>query len=450
MSGIKGCASFAYVMIALAARLASESTADASFLLLAAYALFGRGPAIQAIALSWLFSMLSPGIAAEPPSAAIGRYAVLVAGAASVLARSKVFHDGMKVRRVTMITVLLGLFFFVHSLLFSPIVDVSVLKSVSWTLAMATLIAAWLGLREEERGTVADNIYIGLVVLMIVSLPLLALPVGYLANKTGFQGVLNHPQAFGSTMALLGAWAASRMLGKRRPPWSAVVLVSACIALVVLSEERTAGFALVFGVGSAAVLAPRASGRSVRAVLPGLRSKRVYLLGGAVLVGVVLAGPRLESVVTGFISKSGRPGVNSLLAAYALSRGQLTENMWANIQVKPIQGIGFGVPSDPTAMDVKRDPVFGLPTSAVIEKGVLPLAVLEELGIIGFAAVAAWVLLLLRRSSAGGISPFAVVLTALFLNMGESTLFSAGGMGLLPLVLIGWAFACGQRTERTR
>jgi hypothetical protein len=189
------------------------------------------------------------------------------------------------VRRGTMITVLLGLFFIVHALLFSPIVDVSVLKSVSWTLAMATLIAAWLGLREEERSAVADNIYIGLVVLMIVSLPLLALSVGYLVNKTGFQGVLNHPQAFGSTMALLGAWAASRMLGKRQPPWSAVALVGACLVLVLLSEARTAGFALVLGVGSAAVLAPSVSGRSVRAVLPGLRSKRVYLVGGAVLVG---------------------------------------------------------------------------------------------------------------------------------------------------------------------
>jgi hypothetical protein len=450
MNRIKGRASLAYVVIALAARLATESTADASYLLLAAYALFGRGPAIQAIALSWLFSMLSPGIAAEAPGASIGRYAVLVAAAASVLARSKVFDDAMRVRRGTMITVLLGLFFIVHALLFSPIVDVSVLKSVSWTLAMATLIAAWLGLRDEERSAVADNIYIGLVVLMIVSFPLLALPVGYLANQTGFQGVLSHPQAFGSTMALLGAWAASGMLGKRQPPWSAVALVGACLVLVLLSEARTAGFALVLGVGTAAVLAPSVSGRSARAVLPGLRSKRVYLVGGAVLAGVVLAGARLESVVTGFISKSDRAGVYSLSEAYERSRGKLVENMWANIRGNPIQGIGFGVASDPTSMYIRRDPVFGLPSSAPIEKGVLPFAVLEEVGVIGFAAVGAWVLFLLRRCSVGGISPVAVVLTALFLNMGESTLFSPGGMGLLSLVLIGWAFACGQNTERTR
>lgn len=450
MNRVRGAASLAYVAIALAARLATESTANASFLLLAVYALFGRGPAIQAIALSWLFLMLSPGIGAEAPGGSVGRYVVLVAAASSVLARSRMFHDGARVRRITMITALLGVFFVVHALLFSLVVDVSVLKAVSWTLATATLFAAWASLEAEERSLLSRQIFGGLVVLMVVSLPLLALPVGYLVNGTGFQGVLNHPQVFGSTMALLGAWAASRTLGRRQPPWSAVALASSCLALVLLSEARTAGFALVLGVGCAAVLAPIVPGRSARAVLPGLRSKRVYLVGGAVLVGVVLAGPRLEGVVTNFISKSGRAGVSSLFAAYDRSRGEMTEAMWSNIQKKPFQGIGFGIALDPTSMDIKRDPVFGLPTGASIEKGVLPLAVLEEVGIIGFAAVAAWVLFILRRSSTGGISPFAVVLTALLLNMGESTLFSPGGMGLLPLVLIGWAFACGQNTERTR
>ena len=197
-------------------------------------------------------------------------------------------------------------------------------------------------------------------------------------------------------------------------------------------------------------MAPSVSGRSAFAVLPGLRSKRVYLVGAVVLVGIVLAGPRLESVLTDFMSKSGRAGVNSLMAAYELSRGRLIEKMWANIQDKPIQGIGFGIASDPNSMDIKRDPVFGLASSAAIEKGVLPLAVLEEVGIIGFAAVAAWLLFLVRRSATGGILPLAVVLTVLFLNLGESTLFSPGGMGLLSLVLIGWAFACEQDTERIR
>ncbi len=148
--------------------------------MLAAYALTGRRQAIEALALSWLFGMLNPGIAAEASAAFVLRYLVLLSAAASVLARSSALRESLRVNRLTMMTLVLGLFLVVHAVLFSPVVDVSVLKAVSWTLAMATLIAAWTGLNEEEGAALADRVFRGLTLLMIVSLPLLALPVGYL------------------------------------------------------------------------------------------------------------------------------------------------------------------------------------------------------------------------------------------------------------------------------
>lgn len=99
-------------------------------------------------------------------------------------------------------------------------------------------------------------------------------------------------------------------------------------------------------------------------------------------------------------------------------------------------------------MEVKRDPVLGLPTGASIEKGVAPLMVLEEVGVLGALFVALWLLRLLRSAARSGLAPFAVCMTVLLLNMGEATLFSAGGMGLLPMILLGWAYAGGQ--SRTR
>ncbi|MFN4160362.1 MAG: hypothetical protein ACK4FW_00005, partial [Stenotrophomonas sp.] len=77
------------VVMLLALRLASTPTATAAFFLLAGYALTGRAQAIQALALSWLFSMLSPGIAPEVPQAALGRYAVIAGAALSVLLRAR-------------------------------------------------------------------------------------------------------------------------------------------------------------------------------------------------------------------------------------------------------------------------------------------------------------------------------------------------------------------------
>ncbi len=431
-----------FVLVVFVFRIASTPTANASYLLIAAFAMLGRAQAIQALALSWLFTMISSGIAAEATLGSVGRYVVIAAAATSVFYRSIMIVNRTPIKLITLATLLLGLFFVAHSLLFSSIVDVSVFKALSWLLVMMTLISAWSGLNEVDRKVLESQIFGGLILVMLVSLPLLGLELGYLRNGRGFQGILNHPQAFGPTMALLGAWAASQLFAQKKPSWRIVALVVACFVLVVLSQARTAGLALILGVGIAVILAPSLSGYSIRSVLPGLRSMRVHLVLAIVVAGTIISGPQLSAFITDYIVKGGH--ATSLVDAYDLSRGRLMQQMWNNINDDAILGIGFGIASNPAEMVVDRDPVLGLPISASIEKGVLPLAVLEEVGIIGFAAVAVWVWLLMRRSSRGGVAPLAVALTALLLNMGESTLFSPGGLGLLSLILLGWAFASGQ------
>lgn len=436
------------LLAALTMRIASEATASLSYLVIAGYALLGRTQAIQALALSWLFSMLNPGLAPLASAAAVGRYAVLAAATLAILRPSIV--PGRRKRSSSMVfaTLLLGVFLVIHSFLFSPLVDVSVLKAVSWTVAMATLVAAWTGLAADERDSLVRQLFTGLTVLMVVSLPFLALPVGYLRNGSGFQGVLNHPQVFGPTMALMGAWAASQLFGQKRPPWAAVVLVAASLVLVILSEARTGGLAMALGVAITVLVAPALAGRSIRTMLPGLRSPRVGVVTAVALAGMLVAGSMLSERLDAYISKRG--GGSNLAQAYETSRGAQMERMLGNIQKMPLQGIGFGIASDAQSMAVQRDPVFDLPISATTEKGVLPLAVLEELGLFGFMFFAAWIWLLVRRSARGGIPALAVCLTALLINMGESTLFSPSGFGLLLLILLGWAFASGQGTARER
>lgn len=436
------------LLAALTMRIASEATASLSYLVIAGYALLGRTQAIQALALSWLFSMLNPGLAPLASAAAVGRYAVLAAATLAILRLSIV--PGRRKRSSSMVfaTLLLGVFLVIHSFLFSPLVDVSVLKAVSWTVAMATLVAAWTGLAADERDSLVRQLFTGLIVLMVVSLPFLALPVGYLRNGSGFQGVLNHPQVFGPTMALMGAWAASQLFGQNRPPWAAVVLVAASLVLVILSEARTGGLAMVLGVAITVLVAPALAGRSIRTMLPGLRSPRVGVVTAVALAGMLVAGSMLSERLDAYISKRG--GGSNLAQAYETSRGAQIERMLGNIQKMPLQGIGFGIASDAQSMAVQRDPVFDLPISATTEKGVLPLAVLEEIGLFGFMFFAAWIWLLVRRSARGGVPALAVCLTALLINMGESTLFSPSGFGLLLLILLGWAFASGQGTARER
>lgn len=435
---------YGYIAVAIAMRLSSEPTANLSYAALATYALTGRARAIKALVLSWLFTMLSPGMGAEASFASIGRFLVVAAAAASVLFRSSLAHRHLETNhrrlesnRLVFATLLLGGFFMIHSLLFSPYPTVSVLKAVSWTVAMSTLLEAWMSLNDRERQQTALELFGGLALVMLVSLPLLATPLGYLRNGSGFQGILNHPQVFGLSMALLGVWAFSQLMTQARASWVFVALAATCSFLIFLSEARVAGVALVFGATLTVVVVPFFSRRRVTAVAPGLKSRRFALVASMMVLGLLLAGPDIGNRVNQYLAKG--TASETLTEAYFTSRGYMIMKMWENIKKDPVSGIGFGIASDPWQMHIERDPVIGLPVEASIEKGVMPLAVWEEVGAAGFVAIAVWLFSLLRRSARAGISCLAVACTALFLNMGESTLFSPGGTGMLILVLLAWA-----------
>lgn len=439
---------FLILVLTILMRIASTPSANLSYLLLAVFALTGRMQAIQALFMSWLFTMLSPGIGAMASHASIGRYAVILGALASVFLRSGVLSGHLHLRVPVLATLGLGAFFVVHSMIVSPMADVSILKAMSWMLVVVTLLSAWKGMLPQERERLVNHLFVGLIVIMVVSLPLLILPLGYLRNGSGFQGILNHPQVFGPTMALLGAWEASKMFAESRPRWSSIGIVGICLVLVILSEARTAGVSLVLGIGIAVLLIPLLSGKQLNFILPGLKSKRLWgVVGFALMLGLLFA-PGIADSVEHYISKSGRAGdVQSLAEAYDRSRGGIIDEMMENVKQEPFSGIGFGIASNLHEMDVHRDPFLGLPVSASIEKGVMPLAILEETGLIGLLLVALWLWMLVRRSSNGGVTPLAVTATALLLNMGESTFFSPGGAGLLSLILVTWAFSV--RSQQT-
>jgi len=428
------------LFLPLLLRLASTPTANLSFFLLAAYATTGRAQAIQALGMSWLLTMISPGIAPPAPLGSVGRYAVFMGAFIAVFVRSGILSGQLKASKIVLSTVGLGVFFVIHSLFTSPMPDVSILKAVSWLMVTATLFSAWSGLAPAEREKLFRQLYLGLVAIMIISVPLFVLPLGYLRNGSGFQGILNHPQAFGPTMAILGAIAASKLFAEKRPSWQYLGVFGVSLVFILASEARTAGLALIIGLCLAVASVPVLSGLRVRAVLPGLRSRRVWGIAGVVLCLGVIFAPQIGEKVGNYISKSGRAGsVESIAEAYDRSRGGLIDRMIANINENPLTGIGYGIASEPALMVVEREPFFGLPVGAPVEKGVLPLAMLEELGWVGAGIVAVWLITLALKASRGGVVSISVLITALMINMGENVLFSPGGMGLFILIGVTWA-----------
>jgi hypothetical protein len=107
------------LVLVIGLRLASENTANLGYLVLAAYALFGRAQAIQALAMSWLITMINPGLAPESSLAAAGRYLVVFAAAGSVFTRSG-FVSKPIVRPITALTLGLGGFFSRSLLVLQP------------------------------------------------------------------------------------------------------------------------------------------------------------------------------------------------------------------------------------------------------------------------------------------------------------------------------------------
>lgn len=426
-------------------RVASSPTADLSYIVLAGYAALGRPHAIRAFIFSWLFTLINPGLAPESALAGAGRYAVLLAAIIAVVA----FRPAVRRPSDSFIsgTMMLGVFFAVHSLLFSSIADVSLLKCVSWVLTMIVALSIWLGFSDWQRERVSGELFWILVATLVFSLPLLATPVGFLLNKHGFQGVFNQPQVFGVTMALLASWSVTRFLSQRQPSWILVGIMGASVFGILLSEARVAGLAMFGGVVASLGLTMLVGGRHFLDVLPGLRSWRVWSMVFLSVGGVIVFFPVILGLIDHFLTKSGRADVDGLADAYNTSRGILMQPMLANIRDYPFSGIGFGIGSYPMTMEVVRDPIMGLPLSAAVEKGVMPLAILEETGMFGLLLVLLWVFRLVAVAARGGVVPLAVCLTALLVNLAEASMFSPGGQGLLVMMLLAWSYSCGSANQ---
>lgn len=423
------------IIMAVALRLINSGTAEFSYALIALLACFGRKQAIQALLLSWFFTMMSPGIAPEAALSGTGRYIVLLFAAMSVFLRSGFLRTSAQISWLTLWPILIGVFIAIHSIAFSHFPDVSILKGLSWSVATTTLIAGWRSLSPEEKSALENQVFGSLLLIAILSIPLFVLPLGYLRNGSGFQGVLNHPQSFGPTMAILGAWAGATIISSKKPSWLSVSILGISLIFVISSEARTAGISMILGLFLAICITPVITKTSPRLLFLGVFSKRFQLISVACIIGALIAGPLLAERINSYLGK--RTESANLIAIYDASRGTLVRRMIANIEEKPFSGIGFGIASNPHLMEIERDSVFGLPTGAAIEKGIMPLAILEELGIFGFLLIFIWIFtVIVRTTKGGGVKSVAVLLTLLLINMGESMLFSPGGMGLLMLILM--------------
>ena len=433
----------AFVCLIFLLRVASTSTANIAYLMLSVYAFLGWPQVVQSYVLSCLLTLINPAIAADVEVAVVSRYLVLFAGFLSVG-----FRGGFwRITRPLGLTYLLGFFLIVHSAILSQMPLISSLKSLAWFMAASTAIAAVTQMQAHIYRDMANWLYCVFLALVLASIPFMMIPsIGFARNGEGFQGVLNHPQAFGPTVAILGSMVAGALCSRRKVSVGLSATLVVCFVFVILSESRTAGFALILGLSLSAFSFRLVAGRSFFEVAPLLRGWRVVLLLLIALFALTAAGSQLQEVFESYVAKRSETNSLSPVQVYQSSRGALIEEMVSNIVLNPWGGIGFGIASDPTYMFVIYDPFFDLPVSASVEKGVLPVALLEEVGIPGFLLCAIWLWILVQHAARFAMIGLFVTSTALLLNMGESVLFSPGGFGMLVLVMMCfWVFNPNER-----
>lgn len=424
-------------IVAIVLRCASAPTANASYLLVAAYALTGVRQAIVSLYLCWFFNMLNHSLFPVAGMAAIFRYAIILSAFVSVLihGRGKRWRNAGWLVPATMIVCAFLIF---HSLGFSEQHDVSTLKAVSFSMTVLAMAFGWPSLDDRNRRLTTAFLFGSLAVIALVSLPIVPLAAGYSRHRTLFQGILVHSMNFGPTIAVLGAATVATWLTEQRLRIWQLGLLAICLFEVGLSKSRIGGLALVAGIalglaGEAVRLciASRAAGKQ-------LRIGRMIAFALMSLVLVAAAWRQVSAQISEFVRKGLNEEVSLEEAALA-SRGAKLNEMLANIDIKPLLGFGFGIQPGADYFGMARDPVFNLPVMATVEKGIMPVAVIEETGVIGGCFIFPWLLILIARATRAGLVQGTVLWAVLVTNLAEACFFSPGGQGMLQLTFAFWA-----------
>jgi len=407
-------------------------------ILLCIWSLMGTAQAIQALSLLVLIKILNPAIYPnEGPISLLGWVVIALAGA-------RIFIDNLRVTwKIQLVLLWLLLFsavILLESIFFSYYRVVSTFKIVSFAyLALAVLI----GFKATANKSVDwTSWFLGIwIAVTVLSAPTFFFPrIGFFLDGMGFQGLLNHPQTFAIFLVPMVAWLMGRLLflPLKGHYWLYSILTLAWASLF-LTRGRTALVAVIMGFTVVILIGLIKRNEWRKLLRRSIFSPIFLVLIISYLAIALFRPPTVLEVVRSFIFKD-LPDMG-ISESFKKSRGFLIVESMDNFIQHKWFGIGFGVsdsifiPFDPVV-----EPLTGLPLAAPTEKPMLPVALLEETGIIGTAFFTLFLFTLMKLLiSNGNLILSLVFLTCLFLNIGEMIFFSVGGLGLYIWLIMGWA-----------
>lgn len=429
----------------IALPLGGASVSTFVYLALLAWSLGGPRRSIEALTLTWLIGALNPGIYTFSPYGGILRWVILATAFLSVLAtfisRRGIFKGDLYwLIAFVAISAIFAIFFS-----YAP--DISLFKLVTFFLGAATILMAFqLTAKETEYWTMWFITLMAVVTL--ASFPLIISSVGYFRNGRGFQGLLNHPQTYAVFLAPFVAYLCALLFDSEKGKghnWLVIPLLALAVVSLFATQGRTGALAALLSLSviyALAILRAKSSVQDAVFLIIG-----VAFIAPIVVAAVWLGGDLTTEYVRAFMLKNS--GADSVAEAFSQSRGAGVASLWSNFLNNPLVGIGFGVPSDISNLQVVRDPILGLPISAPVEKGFAFVAIFEEVGVIGVSILIGLLVRLISPlfDRRGNMAVRALGLAALLTNFGEAIFFSFGGNGMLVWLLICSAVTISQSAD---
>lgn len=431
----------AFITLLLLAMAAHEQVITVVFVGLCIWALTGPRPAIKALSLSYLILLLNP-VYRLPSSIGIFRWLILliVGYRVMTLATLKMFRYYFPLLVFYAIVVIL-------SWISSAFFLISFLKATVFSFVATVILTGFGAMDEYGLEDVKHWLFCLSGVVITLSVPTLLIPsIGYVRNGTGFQGLLNHPQAFAVFLVPVVVYMeADLLMGKGRKGPLEWALGCGALVLLFLTRARTAMVTLFLSIiGSVVVAVVRSKKNS-----PMRAPYRAMLNIGIVsvfLVSIISLSPDLSMSVEKFWLKGNQK--TTLEKSFYASRGIGIDYLWHRFLQRPFTGNGFGI--DTTLADRRKVGTFlDIPISATVEKGFLPAAMLEEVGIVGVIIFLPFFRVLVKGAvDTGDIRLVAMFFACLLVNIGEAIFFSPGQVGGYLWLLIGLTTANGWKFQR--
>lgn len=155
----------------------------------------------------------------------------------------------------------------------------------------------------------------------------------------------------------------------------------------------------------------------------------VLAVGGIVLFAVVIVAEINSNAISRWVRKTDdvKGDQRSISEAFTASRQGLMEMCMDDFRRNPLLGMGFQVAEYTKNYAASSK---GLMLSSPIEKGVIPVMVLGETGVVGAIVFGVFLLVFYNGCANRKLYLTSTMMTVfLAINLGEATFFSPGGAG---------------------